>query len=47
VDTSKYEGYEQQEGDFVDVPDAALEPAAPVDTTAEQTVPPDEPEAER
>ncbi len=48
VDNSKYEGYEQQERDFVEVPDAALEPAAePAAAAAEETVPSDEPEAER
>jgi small subunit ribosomal protein S2 len=45
VDTSKYEGYEQQEGDFVEGADVAPEPAA--EPAAEETVPSDEPEAER
>jgi small subunit ribosomal protein S2 len=35
VDTSAYESYEKQEGDFVDVPEGAAEPAA----DAAQTVP--------
>jgi small subunit ribosomal protein S2 len=37
VDTSAYESYEKQEGDFVDVPETAAEPA----TDSGQTVPAD------
>ncbi|MBI1749880.1 MAG: 30S ribosomal protein S2 [Acidobacteria bacterium] len=43
VDTSAYEGYEKQEGDFVDAAEPLAEPAV----AAEETVPSDEPEAER
>jgi small subunit ribosomal protein S2 len=39
VDTSKYEQYEKQEGDFVEGADATTEPAA---ESVEATVPPDE-----
>jgi len=38
VDTSAYEQYEKQEGDFVEAAEAVVEPAP-----AETTVPPDEP----
>ena len=46
VDNSKYEGYEQQERDFVEVPEAVIEPAAEPVAAAEETVPSDEPEAQ-
>ena len=46
VDTSKYEGYEQQEGDFVEATDVAVEPAAEPAAAAEETVPSDDPEKE-
>jgi small subunit ribosomal protein S2 len=41
VDTSKYEQYEKQEGDFVEGAEAAAEPATEA-APAEATVPPDE-----